>query len=108
MYRGTAAPAFDVSGALERAATGTALQVGCGEAKGGIKPLLEILVAAAQAAAVAWRYTVYREPGRHCYAQREGRTAVLPSDIQGLGRREEHYRLDQRGIWETQGQEPDG
>jgi hypothetical protein len=41
--RGTAAPAFDVSGALERAAE--ALRVGCGKAAGGIKPLLEILVA---------------------------------------------------------------
>ena len=41
--RGTGEPAFDVSGALERAAE--ALRVGCGKAAGGIKPLLEILVA---------------------------------------------------------------
>jgi hypothetical protein len=41
--RGTAEPAFDVSGALERAAE--ALRVGCGKAEGGITPLLEILVA---------------------------------------------------------------
>ena len=33
---GTAAPAFDVSGALERAAE--ALRAGCGKAAGGIKP----------------------------------------------------------------------
>ena len=41
--RGTAAPAFDVSAALERVAT--ALQVGCGGAEGDIKPLLELLIA---------------------------------------------------------------
>jgi hypothetical protein len=40
---GTMAPAFDVSGALERVAE--ALRVGCGKAAGGIRPLLEILVA---------------------------------------------------------------